>query len=76
MTSNNRSQGAMEAMIIIIKIQKKVNSFPLPLPAASPIMDSCCLKNHSFDCDSPGSAEQAKKTLEKAIDHLGMTLGN
>ena len=40
--------------------------------------DEVCaaLKNYSFDCDAPGSAEQVEKTLEKAMDHLGMTLGN
>ena len=31
------------------------------------------LKGYHFDCDQPGSADQAQKTLEKAIDYLGVT---
>jgi hypothetical protein len=40
--------------------------------------DGICaaLKRYSFDCDAPGSANQANMTLEKMTDHLGITLGN
>ena len=31
------------------------------------------LKGFHFDCDEPGSADQAQKTLEQAIDYLGVT---
>ena len=31
------------------------------------------LKGFRFDCDEPGSADQAQKTLEQAIDYLGVT---
>ena len=31
------------------------------------------LKGFHFDCDQPGSADQAQKTLEKAIEYLGVT---
>jgi hypothetical protein len=65
-----------KAVVIIKEIQK---SKPISSSTSSSNSnDGICaaLKNYSFDCDAPGSAEQADKTLEKVTDHPGMTLGN
>ena len=54
--------------------QNKGKSFPSSGTSSSKD-DSivAALKGFRFDCDEPGSADQAQKTLEQAIDYLGVT---
>ena len=56
------------------KQNKKGKSFPSSGTSSSKD-DSivAALKGFHFDCDQPGSADQAQKTLEKAIEYLGLT---
>ena len=56
------------------KQNKKGKSFPSSGTSSSKD-DSivAALKGFHFDCDEPGSADQAQKTLEQAIDYLGVT---
>ena len=56
------------------KQNKKGKSFPSSGTSSSKD-DSivAALKGFRFDCDEPGSADQAQKTLEQAIDYLGVT---
>jgi hypothetical protein len=84
MSSNNRSQGRGRGrggcgINNNNNMQnKKRKSFPSSSTPSSKPNDGvvAALKNCSFDCDMPGSAEQAEKTLEKVIDYLGVTYGN
>ena len=56
------------------KQNKKGKSFPSSGTSSSKD-DSivAALKGFRFDCNEPGSADQAQKTLEQAIDYLGVT---
>ena len=85
MSSNNRSQGRRGRgrgdrgnNSNDNKQNKKGKSFPSSSTSSSKNVESivAALKGHHFDCDMPGSADQAQKTLEKAIDYLGVTYGN
>ena len=56
------------------KQNKKGKSFPSSGTSSSKDESIvAALKGFHFDCDQPGSADQAQKTLEKAIDYLGVT---
>ena len=81
MSSSNKSQGKSDRgrggrdnNSNNNKQNKKGKSFPSSGTSSSKD-DSivAALKGFHFDCDQPGSADQAQKTLEKAIDYLGVT---
>jgi hypothetical protein len=83
MSSNNRSQGKGGhgrggRGNNNNKQNKKGKYFPSSSTSSSKTNESivAALKGYHFDCDTPGSADQAEKALENVIDYLGVTYGN